>query len=75
MGLWIDVLQAFAAAITPSQNAKVQIRFPGEAIWRDVGFVATNTDSLQGALDQFGTANPSANVRATDTAGRVLDFR
>lgn len=75
MGFWIGALQAFAKAVAPSHNVKIQIRFEDDGIWRDAGFVAPNTESVQGALDQFGRANPPANVRVMDAAGRVVDYR
>jgi hypothetical protein len=71
MILW-SILQSVAAG--PATDAKIQIRRPGDRIWRDQSWVSNNPDSVRNGLLCASSANPDADVRAVDRHGGMLDF-
>lgn len=76
MGFWRFVLEGLAASLRGSSgDAKVQIRAPGETIWRDYTFVASNPESVQGAIHLAASAYPGHSVRVIDSRGSTIDFR
>jgi hypothetical protein len=75
MTLWTflgSMLQS--VAVSPATDAKIQIRRPGDRIWRDQSWVSNNPDSIRNGLMSVSSANPDADVRAVDRHGRMLDF-
>jgi hypothetical protein len=67
------ILQSVAAS--SATDAKIQIRRPGDHIWRDQSWVSNNPDSIRNGLMTASSATPDADVRAVDQHGRMLDFQ
>ena len=75
MAFWKQVLQGLAASLeNPKSDVKLQVRFARETVWRDAGWVASNTESVQNGIQLMASAYPDANVRAVDQNGSLLDF-
>lgn len=77
MNWWKTILGAFASSLSGSDStdAKIQIRAPGDSIWRDFGYIASNTESVQNALELAALSNPGYSVRAVSRNGSIIDFR
>jgi hypothetical protein len=75
MTFWSFIgLMLQSVVVSPATDAKIQIRRPGDRIWRDQSFVSNNPDSVRNGLMSASSANPDADVRAVDRHGRMVDF-
>lgn len=78
MGFWTEIfksaLNVTLRSTEASDDVKIQVRNPGEIIWRDFTFVASNAESVQNGLNVASSAYPNADVRALDSRGRMVDF-
>jgi hypothetical protein len=76
MTFWSFIgLMLQSVAVSPATDAKIQIRRPGDRIWRDQSWVSNNPDSVRNGLLTASSATPDADVRAVDRHGRMLDFQ
>ena len=73
---WLFLLM-LEGAIRQSQSPdfKIQIKRPGDAYWKDDGYVGSNPESVESSLRASSLAHPDAQFRVVDPSGRLVDYR